>query len=241
MEKMWRKMPWGRATIMVHPDHPPVVVGEDESLMVMTALGYKRLSKGMERIVREALAADAEPQRRPGAVTRYDPKSPMAPQILSNLLRGAADAERRKTKHRDRILRAMKPLWSKLAIVRDVPALMAVKEAIHRTAKLPDHAVAGLELTTAQKRELLIIRRLETLGVGESVWMPWGEKVTLMPDGATRHLIELTEEQAVKVRELVADDAERQLQPKTPSPALSPTPTSSKPLRKRLASFFRLR
>ena len=63
------------------------------------------------------------------------------------------------------------------------------------------------QMTKAQEMEERIRQSLEHLDVGQSAVMPWGETVTLLAGGVTKHLIPLTTSQAEKVRALVHADA----------------------------------
>ncbi len=62
--------------------------------------------------------------------------------------------------------------------------------------------------TPAQQRELEIAEALAGVGVGETVTMPWGERVTLLDGGVTAHSLPLTPEQAATVRVMLQSAAD---------------------------------
>lgn len=63
--------------------------------------------------------------------------------------------------------------------------------------------------TKTQAMEFAINNRLASAVVGETVEMPWGERVTLLDGGETSHIIPLTRSQAEKVRAIVARGVKR--------------------------------
>ncbi len=61
-------------------------------------------------------------------------------------------------------------------------------------------------VTRAEHRERLMLSRLESVATGESVVLPWREKVTLLPGGERNHMLPLTPMEMDRLRAAVAGD-----------------------------------
>ena len=63
-----------------------------------------------------------------------------------------------------------------------------------------------LKTTREELRERTMLDLLESARVGEVVELPWGERVTLLPEGELRHELPLTTSQMRRLRAALAGD-----------------------------------